>query len=456
MSDDFISPSSQEPLESKNNQKKSIASALDEQIIRKLIKETILEVLGYSHPLFSSLVQDNLSSLAGLAKDISTKSKISKGELKKPLEEEKPAKLEEILDVAKETQARRVHIVPKGGGFQVYWEGPWGMEKGISLALEEGKKWISFLTSNYPEQKGEWQAQNSASSKIGQQKPFLFSYSILETLKGPRIVLSLEDPLIAGEDHLGWCEEEIAKLQRLWQRDKGFLIISGPPQSGKTRLLEKLFAADEVEEKHESFWINPYPRRFLKHIHYLEPSMSLSIEEEVRRILPHGPRRIILPYEIGAFSLLYSYGNQTLLVIEIPETHFSFTLKKYFQEIPSPSLAYLYLQGGASTGLLPKLCPHCKEPQNLSPKQDYLFQKIFSTCETPPRPFLKKGCEKCQSRGYQEMIPFLWVWSDEELMEGQEEGWGMLEWKKWEKVQILLESEEVAWQDALPFLPSQI
>ncbi len=238
--------------------------------------------------------------------------------------------------------------------------------------------------------------------------------SVIETLAGEKYTMKLFD-LADVITNLSRClktEEDVNKIRDMLSKPSGLILVSGPPQSGKTTLVysmlkEKTGAGLNIMTVEE-------------HIEYMLDGVNQiqtdhNYEEIFNSVMDSDPD-IIMTGEVrnsDRASLCVTSSGTKLVIAQIMARNAANAMQRLYDMAIEPSSLGSVLVGITSEKLLKVACPHCRE--------EYLFDEgmmeNFSGLFSSPSVLVRvKGCENCNYSGYKGYYVIYEIFSvDEEL-----------------------------------------
>lgn len=214
--------------------------------------------------------------------------------------------------------------------------------------------------------------------------------------------------LLLGLDKLGFVADDLARLQEWIHRPNGLILATGPTGSGKTTTLYSclLKKASEriktmtVEDPVEVLlpWITQVP---------VNRKAGVTFPVALRGFLRSDPD-IIMVGEIRdletAEIIIQASLTGHLLLSTLHTQDCPAVLSRLTDMGVAPFLVGSTLIGVVSQRLIRVLCPHCKQPTELSPQvREQVRQQALSGGYQLPDDaqfYRAVGCEQCNGRGY--------------------------------------------------------
>ena len=229
--------------------------------------------------------------------------------------------------------------------------------------------------------------------------------SSVPTVHGESIVMRILDKssLLLGLPELGFLSDDQSLFERLVQLPDGFILVTGPTGSGKTTTLyaclnymnrpdRKIITVEEPVE-YEMAGINQVQ---------VNTEIGMTFPAALRSMLRQAPN-IIMVGEIRDRETAEIAINASLtghLVLSTLHTNDAPSAIARLVDIGVPPfLVSSALRAVMAQRLVRRLCPHCKQPTELS---DYEARALNLDALQLSRatPMRAVGCEKCRGRGF--------------------------------------------------------
>jgi general secretion pathway protein E/type IV pilus assembly protein PilB len=219
------------------------------------------------------------------------------------------------------------------------------------------------------------------------KKPLDLRVSTIPTNHGESVVMRLLDKssLMIGLPELGFFSDDQEKLERLIDLSDGILLVTGPTGSGKTSTLyaclnyvnkpdRKIITVEEPIE-YQMTGINQVQ---------VNSEIGMTFPVALRSILRQAPN-IIMIGEIRDLETASIATNASLtghLVFSTLHTNVASSLRAVMAQ-----------------RLVRRICPHCKQPSELSERQMRAL-RIAPEQLHDAQVMQGKGCEQCRGTGY--------------------------------------------------------
>ncbi len=247
----------------------------------------------------------------------------------------------------------------------------------------------------------------------GEKSNLDFRISVIPCYYGENVVIRILDsrqaPTTLGE--MGFSPKLTEKLTKLFNRNTGIILVTGPTGSGKSTTLHSglltaykpglkvLTAEDPIEYVHEKFMQCE-----------VNEKIGLTFASYIRVFLRHDPE-IIMIGEIRdseTAEMAVRAAQTGHLVISTLHTNDSLgTISRLLGLGIDPSMVTSTLIGVISQRLARRICPHCREPYEPDPE---LINEFFTTPPTDITWVKGRGCSQCHHTGYKGRLPLAELW----------------------------------------------
>ncbi len=229
--------------------------------------------------------------------------------------------------------------------------------------------------------------------------------STLPTAFGEKMVMRIFDPevLLRSFDDLGLNGEDLARWQQMMQSPNGIILVTGPTGSGKTTTLYsslKTLATEEVNVSTIEDPIEMVEEAFNQT--QVQHNIGLDFAAGIRTLMRQDPD-IIMVGEIRDLETAQMAVQAALtghLVISTLHTNDAPTSMSRLLDLGIPSyLLKATVLGVMAQRLVRTLCPHCKQPGEISSKDWDDLVKPWKVAK-PAKMFRAVGCLECRNTGY--------------------------------------------------------
>ena len=222
---------------------------------------------------------------------------------------------------------------------------------------------------------------------------------------GEKLVMRISDPDVLFQDleNLGFTSMDLIRYQQFIHMPHGIVLVCGPTGSGKSTTLYSTLrelsspdinittVEDPIEMIHEDF--NQIA---------VQPLVGITFGSILRNILRQDPDIIM----IGEMRDLETAENAVQaaltghLVLSTLHTNDAPSSVTRLQDLGTPSfLLQATLVGILAQRLVRKICPFCKEPFDMDPKELASLGLDLGR-NGPVELHMGKGCMKCRGTGY--------------------------------------------------------
>ncbi len=198
---------------------------------------------------------------------------------------------------------------------------------------------------------------------------------------------------------LGFSEKDIVLIRRMFNEPFGILLLTGPTGSGKTTTLYSAVRSLDLTERNVITVENPIEYRIpLIRQTQINTRAGYNFANAIRYFLRHDPD-VILVGEIRdseTAQTAVSASETGHLVLSTLHTNTAFGAIPRLQSLGVPPFMIAdSLVGVVSQRLVRRICPHCKEPHQVTEEESNYLSKFDITAV-----YKGAGCEVCQDSGY--------------------------------------------------------
>ncbi len=227
--------------------------------------------------------------------------------------------------------------------------------------------------------------------------------SVVPTTYGERAVLRLLDRRqgLMGMTELGLNNRDLVKLEKLYNKPNGLLLVTGPTGSGKTTTLYAALNRIHTEDRNIITVEDPVEYQ-LKGIGQIQinPRVGLTFANGLRSILRQDPDVIMVgeirDNETAEIAVQASLTGH-LVLSTLHTNDAPSAVARLLEMGVEPYLAASSFMGVLAQRLVRTICPHCKEEYSPSESESAYFMD-------PPGKLEKlwrgAGCDKCNGTGY--------------------------------------------------------
>ena len=229
--------------------------------------------------------------------------------------------------------------------------------------------------------------------------------STLPTAFGEKMVMRIFDPdvLLKSFDQLGFSHDDLASWQQMTRQPNGIILVTGPTGSGKTTTLYTTLKQLATEEVNLCTIEDP--------IEMIEPAFNqmqvqhnidLTFASGVRALMRQDPD-IIMVGEIRDLETAEMAIQAALtghLVLSTLHTNDAPGAINRLLELGVPYyLLRASLLGVMAQRLVRTLCPHCKEPAEVTVEEWNTLTRPWNAA-LPKQAYRAVGCIECRETGY--------------------------------------------------------
>ena len=237
------------------------------------------------------------------------------------------------------------------------------------------------------------------------RKPIDLRVSTIPTNHGESMVMRLLDKssLVLGLPELGFLSDDQETFERLLRLPDGILLVTGPTGSGKT---STLYACLNVMNKPDRKIITveepvEYQMNGINQVQ-VNADIGMTFPAALRSILRQAPN-IIMIGEIRDLETASIATNASLtghLVFSTLHTNDAPSAVARLVDIGmQPFLVASSVRAIMAQRLVRRLCPHCKQPAELS-ETEMRALRIEASQLGDARVMKAVGCEQCRGTGY--------------------------------------------------------
>ena len=236
--------------------------------------------------------------------------------------------------------------------------------------------------------------------------------SILPTLFGESIVLRLLDKTTAPLDlvQLGFTADTLTALAKLFNRERGLILVTGPTGSGKTTTLYAALAGLNTGTRKIVTIEDPveYDLAGVNQIQ-VQPEVGLGFVSALRSILRHDPDIIMVgeirDAETAALAVQAALTGH-LVIATVHADSASGVIPRILEMGVEPFLLASTLVGVVNQRLVRRLCKACRQ------EVEYSVSAIQTIGQNQPtslshntKYFSSNGCSQCNGLGHRGRLP---------------------------------------------------
>ncbi len=234
-------------------------------------------------------------------------------------------------------------------------------------------------------------------------RPIDFRVSSHPTINGENIVLRVLDreKSIIPMERMGLRPGTLEELRIMMTRPEGIVIVTGPTGSGKTTTLYSLLSYRNTEAVNIMTLEDPveYPVTMMRQTSVAEVN-KVDFANGIRSIMRQDPD-IILVGEVRDEDTATMAFRAAMTGHQVFTTLHTSSALGVFPRLSDigilPDIMAGNIIGVVAQRLVRVLCPHCKEPHELSDVDRKILRLKPSD---KPKIFKPKGCKQCNQTGY--------------------------------------------------------
>jgi type IV pilus assembly protein PilB len=230
-----------------------------------------------------------------------------------------------------------------------------------------------------------------------------FRVSILPTCLGAKVVMRVldKDKLSVGLAHLGFSADSIRYLDETAAKPFGMILVTGPTGSGKSTTLYSMISKFNTADKNIITIEDPV-EYLIDGLTQIEtrPEIGLTFAAGLRAVLRQSPDVVMVgeirDNETADIAVKASLTGQ-LVLATLHTNDAAGALTRLIDMDVEPFLVASSLIMVCAQRLCRKICPHCKEQQEIARE---LLAKIGLKAPPGAKFFRGRGCERCRQTGY--------------------------------------------------------
>ncbi|MGC9455901.1 MAG: GspE/PulE family protein [Halothiobacillaceae bacterium] len=314
--------------------------------------------------------------------------------------------LEYILHLAVRDRGTDIHIDPAPGSYHLLVRVDGVLRPVFALSADLARLLVYIKIQAELDISEQRKPQDGSFRAVVLEQPHTIRVSTLITEHGERMVLRLlpERVDLARLEQLGFLEEDVGLLRRMFSKPSGMVLMTGPTGSGKSTTLHAALRLQALIERNVLTVEDPIEYR-LPTICQTEVNRRAGYDFNValRHFLRHDPDVILVgeirdPETAQAAVVASATGHLVLSTLHVGSV---------FGVVPRlvpmglrPDIIADNLLGVVNQRLLRRNCPFCSEPEERSEAVDR-----FIGADTPARLMRGKGCDRCGGSGYLGRMP---------------------------------------------------
>jgi type IV pilus assembly protein PilB len=239
-----------------------------------------------------------------------------------------------------------------------------------------------------------------------ERRGFEIRVSTFPTIYGENVVLRILDqtsPLFKLEE-LGFSDDTLNQFKQLVRKTNGIILVTGPTGSGKTTTLYAVLNMINSKDKNIITIEDPVEYRLaLIRQTQINPKAGITFATGLRSILRQDPDIIMIgeirdleTSEIAMQAALTGHVVlSTLHTNDAPEA-----ISRLVDIGVEPYLISSCVIGVLAQRLIRTICPDCKVPYQVDPKNMSDLGERVTKLKEPPTLYRGKGCKNCRQSGY--------------------------------------------------------
>jgi type IV pilus assembly protein PilB len=239
-----------------------------------------------------------------------------------------------------------------------------------------------------------------------EKRGFEIRVSTFPTIYGENVVLRILDqtsPLFKLEE-LGFSDDTLNQFKQLIRKTNGIILVTGPTGSGKTTTLYAVLNMINSKDKNIITIEDPVEYRLaLIRQTQINPKAGITFATGLRSILRQDPDIIMIGEirDLETSEIAMQAALTGHLVLSTLHTNDAPEAISRLADIGVES----YLTSSCVIGVLAQrlvrtICPDCKSPYQLDPKNANDFGLDASKLKGPLTLYRGKGCKNCKQSGY--------------------------------------------------------
>jgi general secretion pathway protein E len=233
--------------------------------------------------------------------------------------------------------------------------------------------------------------------------------STLPTAFGEKLVMRIFDPevLVRNFVELGFTEDDQQRWDHMTRQPNGIILVTGPTGSGKTTTLYstlKQLATPEVNVCTIEDPIEMVEDSFNQM--QVQGSIDLGFAQGVRALMRQDPDIIMIGEirDLETADMAIQAALTGHLVLSTLHTNDAPSAITRLLDLGVPSyLLNATLLGVMGQRLVRTLCPHCRQPSDLTAEEESEWARLVNPFKSPPpsKIYRPVGCLECRKTGYQ-------------------------------------------------------
>jgi type II secretory ATPase GspE/PulE/Tfp pilus assembly ATPase PilB-like protein/CheY-like chemotaxis protein len=310
-----------------------------------------------------------------------------------------------MINKAVAERASDIHIEPKGDETVVRFRIDGDLQDSFALKKNTGVMLISRLKVlgglDLAERR---KPQDGSFAASINNKTFKLRLATTSTPYGESLIIRLLEPSVKPKDlkQLGMMDQQVATMIEFANRTHGVILIVGPTGSGKTTTIYSFISHIDCQSRSLMSVEDPveYSIPFANQ-QQVNDKAGVTFESLLKSAVRQDPDILFLgevrdPYSAKMSMDFASTGHLTITTLHTSNaTTALFRLERL--GIDRGTMADTLI-GVIAQRLLKKLCPHCKQKEQISSEERDMLAPF--TDEFPSHVAHPVGCAKCNNTGY--------------------------------------------------------
>ena len=314
--------------------------------------------------------------------------------------------MEYLLSHAVSERATDIHIAPSPTSLHIFFRIDGVLRPVMALPSELGRLVTYVKVTADMDISEQRRPQDGSFHATILDAPYAVRVSILLSEDGERVVLRLlpEHSEQVGLERLGFAPDDVRRLERLFAKPAGLVLVTGPTGSGKSTTLHAALQAHTLLGSNVLTVEDPIEYR-IPGVAQTEVNRRAGYDfgNALRFFLRHDPDVILIGEIRDTETALAAVEASTTGHLVLSTLHVS----SVFGVVPrlkpmglDPQMIADNLIGVVSQRLVREICPHCRSERESSPAE-----KAWLGVEGDARIRRGAGCGACGRTGYLGRLP---------------------------------------------------
>lgn len=243
--------------------------------------------------------------------------------------------------------------------------------------------------------------QDGKFTEIIDRNEYDFRGSVIPTVAGEKCVLRIAPKrmVFTSKEQLGLGVDDLEKFHRIFSKQHGMVLVTGPTGCGKTTTLYSMLSELSTVENNTVTVEDPVEIN-LSGVNQVQVNTKagMGFSNALRSILRQDPDIIMLgeirDVETAKTAIQASVTGH-LVLSTLHTNSAANTVNRLVNMGIEPYLVADALIGVISQRLLRTLCPHCKEEIEVTAQQAHIL-----SCKEGSKIYKQVGCKRCNGSGY--------------------------------------------------------